>query len=82
MNESDDDDEEGEEDELGDEDAKHKTVSGKLVTLDMIKEWRKGLEVQYFQNTHKKINVHFCNLVCSRVSCPGYVTKYIHHRKE
>lgn len=51
MNESDD-DEEDEDDELGDEDAKQKTDSGKLVTLDMIKEWRKGLEVQYFQNRH------------------------------
>ena len=81
MNESDD-DEEDEEDEQGDENAKQKTDSGKLVTVEMIKEWRKGLEVQYFKNPHKKINVRFCNLVRSRVSCPGYVTEYVHHRKE
>lgn len=47
MDESDDEDDDND-DVLGDNDSRHKMDSGKPVTLEMIKEWRTGLEVQSF----------------------------------
>lgn len=37
---------------MGNEDTAHKKDIGKQVTLEMIKEWRTGLEVVNFLNLH------------------------------